>query len=466
MKRAALASLAAALTAAASAAAFVPDDPLAELQWHLAATRAFEAWPVPPLLAPVRVAVIDSGVDRAHPDLRVADTGFDIFDNDDDASPVWSQDGANHGTAVAGLAAAIGGNGRGVVGVAPAAEVLPVRAVGTDLTLFGVYSAFAFATDAGAVVLNNSWGFGDDACGGIDDYEVLRDAMEYPRLEGRGGLGAVVVFASGNSDCDIAGVPMLGLPGVIAVGATSDRDRRVGYSNFGTFLDVMAPSGGAGASLVTTDGSGELGWNDLDDLDTTASMSGTSGAAPIVAGVVALMIAANPRLPEERVRAILCDTALRVAPDDADYDATGWSALYGCGRVDAGAAVAASADTLPVPARWLDDAEVVVGPSVGLRWEQTADPDGDALRFELELDGPDGITLVPLEADRWRGALAAGDWSAVVHTVDRWGRAASSIPRSFKVVLPEEPEGQGCGGAAWLPLVPLWRRRCTPRSSR
>ena len=223
--------------------------------------------------------------------------------------------------------------------------------------------------------------------------------MEYARTEGRGGLGASVVFSMGNGSCDYREQPILEQPGVIAVGAVSDRGTKWNYSNVGSDLDIVAPSGSAyagGEKLRSTDLLGDRGMGPLSgDHDYTDAMAGTSGSAPLVSGVIALMYGANPRLSEAEVREVLCLTADRIQLVDAEYDASGWSDRYGCGNVDAAAAVAAVYNLGP------PDPPVILAPleqqevsgELVVSWLPAADPDDDPVSYRLELFFSDGGLL-------------------------------------------------------------------------
>jgi len=439
--------------------------------------------------AGVVVAVLDSGVEAGHPDLDLV-PGIDILDGDEDASPQEGEEGNPHGTAVSGLIAAIGNNELGVAGVAWEAQILPVRLIGGPTTLGDHWDSFAIPVDRGAAVLNNSWGFAssdpDEPCGPGPGSPGITDPVEYARIEGRGGLGATVVFSMGNGSCDYREQPILEQPGVIAVGAVSDRGAKWNYSNVGSDLDLVAPSGSAyagGEKLRSTDLLGERGMGPLGgDHDYTDAMAGTSGSAPLVSGVVALMYGANPRLTEAEVREVLCLTADRIQLADAQYDASGWSDRYGCGNVDAAAAVAAVHNLGPPapPVIVAPQDPVEASGEVLVSWLPAEDPDGDPVSYRLELfltdgepppgdddsapdddddDDDDDSAAVELNGPWiYEGLVETGldvserivldrDYAVRVWALDRWGSGEPSEAHYFAVrepVVDEELEGQGC----------------------
>ncbi len=466
------------------------DDPYFGDAWHLenlgqvegglpgADANVLAAWDITTGEG-IDIAILDTGVDASHPDLTVVHS-VDTIDDDLDAYPDTSDGGNGHGTMVAGVAAAIGGNGIGVVGVAPSANIIAMRMLGGG-DAGDIYDAFALATDAGADVLNNSWGYGDGDCNPVPTINAIANGIDYARIEGRGGLGAIVVFSSGNQGCEHTEYPVLAQTGVIAVGSLTDQDRKYGYSSWGAHMDVMAPSGplggGARPGLMSTDVVGDFGWGGLGDEDEyTTSMGGTSGAAPVASGVVALMLAANPRLTWQDVEDLLCVTAVRVQPESAEYDATGWSNTHGCGRVDASAAVAAVADSGPPAAptwRIADDGLVRVDAAV-LAWEPGLDPDGDVVLFDLVVRpaaGGEALVFEGLSEVRvdLTDQVGLGPWEAELTGWDEWGPSGVA-ELAFEVVepppLPEpEPEGSGCsasvagddaGRASLLLLGALW----------
>ncbi|MFT5681424.1 MAG: subtilisin family serine protease [Myxococcota bacterium] len=448
----------------------LPNDPMVGDQWHLENTgqvgspgtdvNAEEAWEYSTGAGQL-IAIIDSGTDPDHPDLAVVN-GYDYVDGDDDSYPA---DGNAHGTACAGLAAGQGDNGIGVAGVAYDAEVYGIRFIGSDSSE-SFYDAFTEAVDAGATVLSNSWGV-SNACTGFSLPAAYTAAMDYAEEEGRGGLGTVIVFAAGNDDCDISNDGFLAGEHVVGVAAVSSSDIKEWYSSYGDLVDISAPSGG----VVTTDISGESGYGSHQgDEDYTGSMSGTSASTPIVAGVFALMFSANDRLTAADARDILCQTATRNDILDADYDESGWSPYYGCGRVDAGAAVAAVANSAPnAPASEVPDASVYED-RIWLDWSAATDPDSDRLTYRVvwSVDGGEPVeTIVDgLSLELTDEAEAGQSLTWQVGAIDLWGDGPMSPEYTQTVIarpVATAEESGGCqaaaGGIWWLGLMGLFGRR-------
>ena len=435
----------------------VPNDPLYAEQWHLqnVGQRGFtpgvdinaeQAWDITTGDG-VMIAVLDSGTDVDHPDLFVT-PGSDYVTNDGNSDP---DNGNNHGTAVAGVIGAIGNNGIGMTGVAWDAEVYGIRILtgdpqGGGSSDQGIYLAFVEATDAGAVVINNSWGIRD--CPRYRLSGAIEDGFNYAEDEGRDGLGVLNVFSAGNEGCDIQGDGILAHPAVVGVAAVNGRDVRTGYSNFGEWVDISAPSN----NIATTDLAGEDGGgtNVDGDLDYTPGFGGTSASAPQVSGVAALMIAANPRLTAAEVRRVLCETAVRIDVASALYDETGWSPLYGCGRIDAGAAVRAVVNAGPPEPPAVDEAGESEEAEVRLEWPEAIDPDGDQVRYRVRWALGDDEDEEVVNTERpWvdlTGEVGVGDvirWR--VRAIDLWGPGEWSTTQTLAIVPPPpEPESRGC----------------------
>lgn len=271
-------------------------------QWPLRAMRVRRAWQHSRGRGVV-VAVVDSGVGPT-PEL----TGQLVPGVNLGAKPPRRIDLFDHGTAVSSIIAARR-DGHGIVGIAPAAKVMSVR-------IFDDWSAPArrlvrgirWAVDHHADVVNLSL---------VErNMPALRSAIRYATEHG------VVVVAGAGNDRQ-SGSPVhypAAYPGVIAVGAVRADLALAGYSNEGGYVDVVAP----GSRVLAADPFGTLSW-----------YWGTSFATPQVSGVVALMLAANPRLTPAEVQRILRSTA-------EDLGAPGKDRLYGAGLVEAPAAVRAA----------------------------------------------------------------------------------------------------------------------------
>jgi len=332
----------------------IPNDPLFNFQWHLDATGQFgtlpdadvnapEAWDVELGSSSITVAVIDSGVDTGHPDFSAPGkivNSWDVIDDDNDPYP----EGLDaHGTACAGVIGAVINNNRGVSGVAPGVGIMGIRMLDFGYTLLDEAEAIDYAATNGADVINNSWGPQD----GLGIPQALPDstrlAIDNAADNGRGGLGCVILWAAGNGNesADLDGYASYNK--VISVAASTDQDLRAFYSDFGVSVDICAPSNGGTTGIATTDIAGPDGYS---GGDYTNQFGGTSSAAPLTAGVAALVLSVNPALDRVAVQQILQDTARKIDPAGAGYDASGHSPLYGYGKVDALAAVTATAGSL------------------------------------------------------------------------------------------------------------------------
>jgi parallel beta-helix repeat protein len=317
----------------------IPDDTYFGEQWALNNTGqsggtqdadmdAPEGWQITTGSHEITIAIIDLGVDLTHEDLitNLVD-GKDTLADDNDPSPLPYD---AHGTACAGLAAAETNNGKGVAGVAGGCKIMPIRA-GAEGFIDGDAAAVGieWAAKHGADVLSNSWAGGES-------YTPITQAIIYAKNYGRGGKGCVIVCGSGNEGASVSYPARL--QEVIAVGATDHNDVRWNYSNYGSELDVVAPSGRMSVlprvSLWTTDISGVAGHNPGSTLLGDAAgdyfkwFSGTSGATPQVAGLAGLILSLNPELTSNEVQSIIQDTADEkgAPPYPNDY--------YGYGRVN------------------------------------------------------------------------------------------------------------------------------------
>ncbi|MFF5291196.1 S8 family peptidase [Paractinoplanes globisporus] len=311
------------------------------------------------------LCVIDDGMDVAHPEF--ASPGKLVAPRSvsrprgDDPRP---GDGDNHGTACAGVACADGVDKAS--GVAPGARFMPVRLV-SGLGSQDEADAFVWATDHGADVISCSWGPADgnwwDPTDPVHNQVVplpdnTRLAIEYAVTRGRGGKGCVITWAAGNGAESVDNDGYASYPKVIAVAACNDQGRQSRYSDHGTAIWCSFPSNNGSPSrtpgIWTTDRHGREGYNLGDESlgdaagDYTNSFGGTSSACPGVAGVAALILAANPGLRWDEVKDLLRASADRIDDNSHEYDENGHSNRYGFGRVNAAAAVRLAVSKLPL----------------------------------------------------------------------------------------------------------------------
>jgi subtilisin family serine protease/subtilisin-like proprotein convertase family protein len=363
---------------------FIPNDPLFGNQWHLNNTGQVGGTPDADVDAPeawdvnaggssnVVVAVIDDGMQLNHPDLQlfintgeIAGNGIDDDSNgwiDDvngwdftsggigDNNPGPSVPGDAHATAVAGVAAGRGNNTLGVTGMAYNSRLLPVRIFlgGSATSDANIASAIYYAAGRTASgtgtwgagdILNNSWGGGGFS-------SAISSAFTWASTSGRNGRGAISYIATGNGFGAPVSFPAnlsSTIPGVIAVGASTNLDQLASYSNVGPQVDFVAPSGGptygGTANIVTTDRTGADGYNSTSDYTTTGAdgFSGTSSATPLAAGIGALILAQDPSLTAAQVRGLMRNTTDLIGP--VAYDNKGFNTQYGYGRVNANTAI-------------------------------------------------------------------------------------------------------------------------------
>lgn len=339
-----------------------PDDTLFPLQWHLLNTGQNSGLAgldlnVSAVWDDIRgrnqtIAIIDDGLQGSHEDLAAnfqSSLSFDFNDNDNDPSP---GPGDFHGTACAGVAAARGFNARGVSGVAPEAKLAGLRLIAAPTT--DAQEAEAMAFQNGSIeIKSNSWG-PQDGTGYTNMGSATRAALAEAVTTGRSGRGTIFLWAGGNglqagdnSNYDGYSNSIY----AIAVAAIGNDGVQSFYSEPGANLMVCAPSSSTGYGITTTDIMGVDGYNSSEgttgepaDVNYTSTFGGTSSACPAVAGVVALMLEANPLLSWRSVQNILIRTARQNDPADSDWvtNRAGirFNHKYGAGLVDAGAAVA------------------------------------------------------------------------------------------------------------------------------
>ena len=383
--------------------------------------------------AGVTVAVIDSGAKLDHPDLapniwtnfdEVPGNGVDDDRNGfvDDVHGVDFTtgapgqdltDGNGHGTHVAGIIAAAA-NGVGVVGVAPKAKLMVVKVLDAQLagTTVGVAAAIRYAAANGARIINLS----------------LRGTVPDPRLNeaiaAAAAANALVVVGAGNDARDIDAQPVypasIAAPNLVSVAATTPQDGRAiaDFSNFGQLNVQLAAPGDA---ILSTSNTG--GWIDE---------SGTSMASPMVAGVAALMLGANPRLSAADLRALLLQNAVR-APLKvaAGYVDALRSVVAASSAVGGGAAQAPRLRVLQATAKGerTDLQAAVVGSTAAIK------------RYEVRLDGRK-VARLTARASPFKVTLRRRGGRVAIQALDASGRVLSRAQRAVGAV------GSGKSGAS------------------
>lgn len=305
----------------------LPDDRLYPLQWNFPLINLPDAWDVSTGEG-VTVAVVDTGVNPfgfdgfgKWPDSRVL-LGYNAI-----GKTRGGLDLENHGTLVAGVIGQETNNGIGTAGIAFKAEILPVKVLwlnGRGLNSW-ISNGIRWAANHGADIINLS-------LGGYFPSRALEDAVNYAY-----GKGVTVIAAAGNDGISDVTYPAA-FENCIAVGAVNYDKTLTDYSNYGDDLDLVAPGGALNEDL-NGDGFGDgilqegfvrsglfrLEWDFW-------YVTGTSVAAPHVAGVAALIKSLHPEYGPDEIRQILQDTAEDLGPP-------GWDERYGHGLIDASAAV-------------------------------------------------------------------------------------------------------------------------------
>lgn len=291
-----------------------PNDELLNVQWYLRNTglptgirdadiKIFNGWKVS-RGQNVTIAILDNGLEVDHPEFqgKVIDS-YDAFLNSQIGKPLSTE---YHGTACAGIAAALNDNGIGISGIAPEAKLLGVKIAKTPNSRIWntdpatISRGLKWAADNNAKVINCSWGSGRGS-------KAISKAIQYAIEK-----GCIVVCSAGNNEGRIEFPASLSkdFAGVISVGASNNfNEFKTRFSNdgeknwgscFGDFLSIVAP----GVGLATTDLLKERGCDANSDY---AYMSGTSAASPIVSGAIALMLSKNPNLSAKEIKTYLAE---------------------------------------------------------------------------------------------------------------------------------------------------------------
>ena len=290
--------------------AFTPADSLNNQQWYLNAIKAYEAWDIQKGDTSVVIAIVDTGSDLDHEDLvnefaynyddpinGVDDdndgyidnfNGWDVANNDNNTT--FGNSG--HGTNVAGIASASADNNVGISGCGFNSKILSIR-IDSDVNgaLTGAYDGVVYAADHGAFIINNSWG-------SYSYSRLAQDVVNYAAIN----KGALVICAVGNGPFTGPNVGVgteqrfypAAYENVFSVGSLVEGDTVKESSNYGYWVEVFAPGG----KMLTTDAAGNYGIN-----------GGTSMAAPVVAGVAALVKSEFPTYTAEQVKQKIMNTS-------------------------------------------------------------------------------------------------------------------------------------------------------------
>ncbi len=341
----------------------LPNDPSLSQQWHLRNDGASigavagndmnvePAWTAGYTGSGRLIAILDGSFDRNHPDLAAVfrtDLALKINATGSNGNPWTTRPADFHATLCAGLAAARGGNGIGVAGVAYNAQVLPIDLLTASATDSHESQALGHHLDL-VDVSSNSWGPPDDGVTTDSPGSLALETLENAVTTGRGGKGTIIVWAAGNGRSDQDNLAYDGYASdhrVLAIGALTIGGQRTAYSESGPALFAVAPGGSGTSGMVSTIPVSRY------SLDSDG-LAGTSFSTPLVAGVAALVIEANPALTWRDVRWVLATTATMIHPEEPAWTTSTeghpWHPAYGFGRINAAAATAAAVSTTPLP---------------------------------------------------------------------------------------------------------------------
>jgi subtilisin family serine protease len=280
---------------------------------------------------PVIVAVLDTGIDKSHPDLEqniwhnasevangLDDDGngyvddlvaWDFYDYASNGGDNDVSDGHGHGTHVAGIISAVADNNIGVAGISSKSKIMPVKFLNEKGMGSQAEAAMAihYAVNNGAKIINCSWGY-------FYETQTLRDAIAYATEQ-----GVLVVAAAGNYDWDRPQYPA-SYDNVVGVAALTDANKRAGFSNYGNYIDIAAP----GVGIVSTYKNHSY-----------KAMSGTSQAAPMVSALGALMLAAEPGLNPLDLQNLMYASADDILyPENNADEHSGWDPYTGSGKLN------------------------------------------------------------------------------------------------------------------------------------
>ncbi len=320
---------------------YIPNDAYLAQQWYLAQTRSYQAWDLIRADSSVVIAIVDTGIDPTHPDLRDAiwtnpgETGLDARGRDrrtngidDDGNGLvddwWGYDFGGydgytpdnnptprywHGTHVAGIAAATGDNQSGIAGIAFGAKLMSIKISNDesreDPLLTGGANGILYASRMGARIINCSWGG--------PGFSQSEQELIYTVTA----MGSLVVAAAGNNGNSLSSYPA-SYEEVLSVASVAGNDQRSFFSNFNMNIGIAAPGEGMFSTVPTSFVPSGYRLSD-----------GTSMAAPVVSGAAALVLSKYPGLNSEELAAVL-----RANADNIDAQNPAFRSLLGSGRIN------------------------------------------------------------------------------------------------------------------------------------
>ena len=252
----------------------------------------------------VKIAIIDDALDINHHELKgKIISSYDI--NTKTSNVLYTNSRQYHGTAVTGIIAS-NNDGIGISGIASDAQIIFLK-LKENMSDSQTLELFSKAQEFGADIINCSWGT-------YDVSDIVKEKINYLSKYGRDGKGIIFVFASGNDNIDIKNDES-SIENVISVGASDEDNYRALYSNHGKNLDILAP-GGYYIGITTLDLMGKNGIATLNDdyilHNDNYSFNGTSASAPIVSGIIALMLEKNNNLTKNEIETILKNTSDKI----------------------------------------------------------------------------------------------------------------------------------------------------------
>lgn len=428
-----------------------PNDPYYGRQWYLGRIRADLAWETISSSPDVVIAVIDSGIQIDHPDLKnniwvnqreipgnkkdddnngfIDDvSGWDFVTNTPDPSPKfaddWTEAGVSHGTMVAGVIAAQGNNGQGVTGVTWRAQIMALKALNDrgEGKMTDVIRAIDYAIRNGANIINLSFVT-------FIYSEALQEAISRAHA-----AGVIIVAAAGNEPAggtgyDIDKAPiypacydgeLIGENMVIGVAATDALDQKARFSSYGSrCIDIAAP--GISFFNVITKGADTLNPEKIYD----GYWSGTSLATPLVTAGIALIAQANPELNRREIVSILFASTDNISRLNPDYPGA-----LGNGRLNVNRAVALARTELNKKT-----GRLILGPVQGSKPVKISSKDGQsASELPVIFSGGESFSAGDLNADGFDDLVVGGAVGSepMIKILNSEGKLVSQFLAFFK----------------------------------